>query len=104
MTTVHIDVGNPGKIYANLNIAPQHQVANHKFTELLKAELYFVLSRHGVKLITVTIQKRLDNFELYNIVLSDIKNDWQEEKIREECDITYISFVKKENLLNLKED
>lgn len=99
MASVHINIVNPNTIYNDLNVDNQYRLSEIEFMNTLKAELKSALSAHGVKEITISIHK---NMELYSISLNNIKNDWQEEKIREECDITYISFIKKENLISLK--
>jgi hypothetical protein len=102
MTIVYVRVINPSIIYSDLNIPTQYHVSNQRFVESLKAELQSVLSVHGVKSVFINIQKNMENANVYDVSLSNVKNDWQEEKIREECDITCISFMKKENLINIK--
>lgn len=104
MTSVYVNIVSPTVIYSNFNIPPHHQVADSTFTEALKADLISALSVHGVKTITINIQKNISETDLYNIVLGNVKNDWQEEKIREEVDYTCITFMKKENLLMLNDD
>lgn len=99
MTSVHINIVNPDVIYNNLNVNHEHRVSDNDFISALRAELISALGAHGVKNVTVNIHKTID---VYTISLNNVKNDWQEEKIREECDITCISFMKKENLLKLK--
>ena len=104
MTSVYVNIVSPTIIYSNFNIPIQNQVTDSTFTDALKADLISALSIHGVKTVTIHIQKNISEFDLYDIVLGNVKNDWQEEKIREEVDFTCITFMKKENLLTLKDD
>lgn len=101
MISVYVSIASPDIIFAELNIKSNTEISHAKFTQLLKAELFSALSNYHIKNIQVKINHNYESTNSYEILLENTKNDWQEESIREECDITCIKFLRKENLITI---
>lgn len=102
MTIVHIEIISPSIIYSNLGITEDKYVHDGKFLELLRLNLMSRLSAHQVKSVTIAIRKNQTFPGNYKLFINNIKNEFQEEKIRETCDDVCVSFMKKQNLSQLK--
>jgi hypothetical protein len=102
MTSVYVEILNPKELYDTLAIQDELRVDNQTFVEELREELFSSLANYGVKNVSVKIITTKQNQDYYKIIMNNIKNDWQEEQIRIDCDDVCLSFMKKENLTKLK--
>jgi len=102
MTIVHIEIIHPSQIYASLGIPESHHISDGKFMELLRSDLLSRLHQHHVKSVTIAIRKNPTFPGNYKLFINNIRNELQEEKIRETCDSVCLDFMKKNNLFMLK--
>lgn len=103
MTAVHLDIINPAQLYSELGIPDTLAASEGVFIGTLRSKLVDKLSKNNVTSVTIGIKKINSKHDLYKIFMVNTKNDWQEEEIRLTCDEVCLSFMKKENLLLLKE-
>ena len=104
MTNVFIEIIQPNELYDILAVPENNRMTDNTFTEKLGEELQSSLNSCGVKNITVKIMKTKSEQDNYKIVIHNVKNDWQEEQIRVDCDDVCLSFMRKENLIKMKTD
>ena len=102
MTSVYVEILNPKELYDTLAIQDEIRVDDQTFVKELREELSSSLANYGVKNVSVKIITTKQNQDYYKIIMNNIKNDWQEEQIRIDCDDVCLSFMKKENLTKLK--
>lgn len=104
MTNVFIEIIQPNELYDILAVPENNRMTDNTFTEKLREELQSSLISCGVKNVTVKIMKTKSEQDNYKIVIHNVKNDWQEEQIRVDCDDVCLSFMRKENLTKMKTD
>lgn len=104
MTSVHVDIINPHQLYVDLGISDTLAASEGVFVAALRTKLTEKLTKKGVTSVTMGVKKLNSRHDLYKIFMINTKNVWQEEQIRAICDETCLDFMRKENLLSLKEE